>query len=79
MPQLIAVVSETTHLEKRVALTPNQAAAMIGLGFEVGIESGAGDAAGFLAEAYEAVGVTVYRHKKDLLGACQILLKSSTS
>jgi len=38
----VAVPGESTPGERRVALTPEGAAALIGLGHQVGVESGAG-------------------------------------
>lgn len=59
-------------LEKRVALVPDDAAALLAAGCEVSLESGAGEGVGFSDADYAAVGVkietadTIYRDK-DLI------------
>jgi len=55
----IGVPKETAAGERRVATTPDVAKKLIGMGFEVLIERGAGDAAHFPDDDYAAVGVTV--------------------
>lgn len=55
----IAVVAETTPGERRVALVPEVAARLIGLGHRVLVEAGAGAPAWFPDETYRAVGAQV--------------------
>ena len=53
----IAIPLETKPGEARVALTPELAAKLIKQGFEVVLEHGAGEKAGFTDAAYQAAGV----------------------
>jgi len=55
----IGVPKERHAGEKRVATTPDVAVQLQKLGFSVAVERGAGEAASFSDEAYEAVGVTM--------------------
>ena len=59
MAQLIAVPRETAPDEKRVATVPEVVEKLIKLGFRVGVESGAGDAANFSDDAYRAAGAEI--------------------
>jgi NAD(P) transhydrogenase subunit alpha len=52
----ITVPKETRSAETRVALTPEIAKKLIAKGFEVALEQGAGEAAGFTDAAYQEVG-----------------------
>jgi NAD(P) transhydrogenase subunit alpha len=52
----VAVVKDATGSERRVALDPDGVGRLIKAGVEVLVESGAGDAAWFLDEAYAAAG-----------------------
>lgn len=56
---IIGVVSESVAGETRVAATPATVAQLIGLGYEVSVESGAGAKSSFTDEAYTAVGATI--------------------
>ena len=55
----IAVVKETLQDEARVALIPELVAKLVAEGHEVAVESGAGDAAQFVDEAYAEAGATI--------------------
>ena len=55
----IGVPRETRPRETRVAATPKTVAQLIGLGYDVAVESGAGAAASFSDEAYAAAGARV--------------------
>jgi NAD(P) transhydrogenase subunit alpha len=55
----IGIPTESRTGERLVAATPKTAAQLVGLGYEVVVERGAGDAATFRAEAYEAAGASV--------------------
>lgn len=55
----IAVVAETVEAESRVALVPEQVAALTGQGYEVTVEPQAGAAADFADELYAEAGATV--------------------
>jgi NAD(P) transhydrogenase subunit alpha len=56
---LIGVVSHATRGETRVAATPATARQLIGLGYRVLVEAGAGSAAGFPDEAYREAGAEI--------------------
>lgn len=55
----IALYKESRAGETRVALTPDAVKALVGDGWEVVVQRGAGERAHFSDEAYEAVGATV--------------------
>jgi NAD(P) transhydrogenase subunit alpha len=61
----IAVLKETAPREQRVALVPESCKKLIQAGYEIGIERGAGVAAGALDEAYAAAGATVVGESLD--------------
>ena len=69
----IAVVRETAAGETRVAATPETVKKFIGLGAEVAVESGAGDAASISDADFEAAGATVGPRAK-LLGDADVIL-----
>ncbi|RAJ41884.1 NAD(P) transhydrogenase alpha subunit [Kitasatospora sp. SolWspMP-SS2h] len=58
-PQRVGVVAESVPGETRVAATPATVRGLLGLGYEVVVESGAGAASGFDDAAYAAAGATV--------------------
>ncbi|MBO3086532.1 Re/Si-specific NAD(P)(+) transhydrogenase subunit alpha [Cellulomonas fengjieae] len=55
----IGIPTETRAGERLVAATPRTVAQLVGLGYDVVVQRGAGDAAMFRAEAYEAAGAAV--------------------
>src|SRR2546428_11184484 len=55
----VGVPRETTAGERRVALVPETVKRLVGGGFEVAIERGAGDAASFPGRDYEQAGATL--------------------
>src|SRR6202795_437257 len=55
----VGVPRETTAGERRVALVPETVKRLVGGGFEVAIERGAGDAASFPDRDYEQAGATL--------------------
>jgi len=57
--QRIGVVAESTPGETRVAATPTTVRQILKLGYEVVVESGAGDASGFTDQAYTEAGASV--------------------
>jgi NAD(P) transhydrogenase subunit alpha len=69
----IAVVRETAPGETRVAATPETVKKFIGLGAEIAVESGAGEAASVSDADYEAAGAAVSPRAKALDGADLIL------
>lgn len=55
-PQRVGVVAESIPGETRVAATPATVRSLLGLGYEVVVESGAGTASGFADDAYAEAG-----------------------
>jgi H+-translocating NAD(P) transhydrogenase subunit alpha len=58
-PRRVGVVAESVSGETRVAATPATARLLLGLGYEVVVESGAGEASGFDDQAYADVGAGI--------------------
>ena len=71
----IGVPSEIHAGEKRVATTPEVAAQLMKLGYEVSVQSGAGSAASFSDDAYEAVGCTIAGSAAEIWSSSDIILK----
>ncbi len=71
----IGVPRETYAGEKRVATTPDVAAQLIKLGFEVAVESNAGAAANYSDAAYEAAGCSVAATAEEVWAGSDIILK----
>ena len=71
----IGIPKENFKGERRVATTPDAAKELQKLGYEVSIESGAGDAAKFRDSAYEDAGVEVTTSKQKLFEDSDIILK----
>jgi len=55
----LAVPKQTEHEETRVALTAQVVKRLVGLGVQVVVESGAGEAAHHSDEAYQKAGATI--------------------
>ncbi|MEC8501962.1 MAG: alanine dehydrogenase, partial [Actinomycetota bacterium] len=55
----VGIPKEIKGDERRVALTPDGAAELVGVGCEVRVEHGAGIGAGFTDEMYEAAGASI--------------------
>ncbi|GDY80013.1 NAD(P) transhydrogenase subunit alpha [Streptomyces avermitilis] len=58
-PRRIGVVAESVSGETRVAATPATVRLLLGLGYEVVVESGAGEASGFGDQAYADAGAGI--------------------
>ncbi len=71
----IGVPKEIHAGEKRVATTPEVAQQLQKLGFDVSVETGAGAAANFTDEAYEAAGCSIATSADDLWNGADIVLK----
>ena len=71
----IGIPKEKQAAEKRVATTPDIAAQLIRLGFEVGIEDNAGAAAKFSNDAYRKAGCAVVSSADQLWADSDIILK----
>lgn len=70
---IVGVVKETFAGERRVALTPDVLPLLIKDGLEVLIESGAGDAAGFPDNEYEAKGAQIVADKSAIFGRADVV------
>jgi H+-translocating NAD(P) transhydrogenase subunit alpha len=71
----IGVPREIFAGEKRVATTPEVVEKLIKLGFAVSVETGAGDAANFSDETYQAAGAGIAGSAAELLGGVDIIFK----
>lgn len=71
----IAVLKERRKHERRVAATPETVKKFIGLGFEVGVETGAGEASRITDDAYIAAGAQIEPDIKILLSDADVILK----
>jgi NAD(P) transhydrogenase subunit alpha len=72
---IIAVPREVRLGETRVALDPDSSKKLIALGIDVAVEAGAGIAANFPDEAYQAVGAQVVAGTAELLKEADLVLK----
>jgi len=70
----IAVPAETAPHERRVALVPESCKKLIQLGYEIAIEVGAGEAAGFPDGSYREAGAQLVADPAGLLGSADIVL-----
>lgn len=70
----IHICKETQNLEKRVALTPDVAASLLGEGITIRVEAGAGTAAGYPDESFREAGVEVSKDRTTLLNDADLLL-----
>jgi len=75
MPMMIAVPRERYPGERRVALTPETITHISKLGFNVTVESGAGELAAFSDDAYRAAGAQIAEDTKALYAAADIVVK----
>jgi NAD(P) transhydrogenase subunit alpha len=75
MSQVIGVPKETAAGEKRVATVPEVVEKLIKLGFQVVVQSGAGEAANFGDDAYLAAGARVVGSAAELWAASDIVFK----
>ncbi|HVN83219.1 MAG TPA: Re/Si-specific NAD(P)(+) transhydrogenase subunit alpha [Candidatus Binatia bacterium] len=71
----IGVPKEIAANERRVALTPDAAAALIKSGLEVMVEAHAGDAAFFFDAAFEKAGARIAADASALYGEADVVLK----
>jgi NAD(P) transhydrogenase subunit alpha len=71
----LAVPKEVRPGERRAAATPDTTARLIRLGFEVLIESGAGDGASFGDQDYQAAGARIVNDPRQLWQEAEIVLK----
>lgn len=73
--QRIGIPRETFAGEKRVASVPDAVAKLVKLGFQVAVESGAGEAANFSDEAYREAGAEIIDGAAALWSASDIVFK----
>jgi NAD(P) transhydrogenase subunit alpha len=71
----ISIPKERRPHERRVAATPDVVKRLVGQGFEVVVESGAGEGAAFPDEAFRAAGATIAPDATAALGAGDIVFK----
>jgi len=69
----IGVISADSASEKRVALTPDAVKKLRKLGFEVVIQSGAGQAAYYADELYQAAGADIANSSTEVVNQAQII------
>jgi NAD(P) transhydrogenase subunit alpha len=72
---LIGVPLETATGEKRVATVPEVVEKLVKLGFQVAVQSGAGDAANFADDTYRAAGAQVVPTAADIWQRSDIVFK----
>ena len=70
----IAVPKETRPGERRVALAPDSCKKLVQAGYEIAIEAGAGEPAGFPDASYREAGVALEPAPAALLGIAELVL-----
>jgi H+-translocating NAD(P) transhydrogenase subunit alpha len=70
----VVVPRETEAGERRVALIPDSVGRLVGAGFTIGVEQGAGAPAGFPDAEYEAAGAEVVA-RSDLLAGAEAVVR----
>lgn len=71
---ILGIVKETFPGEKRVALIPDLIPQMKKFGIEVHVESGAGETAGFLDDAYVSKGAVIVQSRKEVFEKADIII-----
>ncbi len=71
----IGVPKETFAGEKRIATTPELVEKLKKLGFDIQVQSGAGDSANFSDEAFKAAGATIASDAKSVWNTSDIVFK----
>jgi NAD(P) transhydrogenase subunit alpha len=71
----IGIPAETRAGEKRVATVPEVVEKLVKLGFQVAVESGAGEGSNFSDEAYRAAGAEIIQGVPQLWAASDIVFK----
>lgn len=72
---IVGVPAETTEGEKRVALTPEGAKALIAKEIGVVVQAGAGEKSGFIDSDYAQIGAQVAPGAREVYAAADIILK----
>jgi NAD(P) transhydrogenase subunit alpha len=71
----IGVPTETAPGERRVALVPESCRKLIQAGYEIAVEAGAGEEAGYADAAYRDAGASIQPDRAALVAGVDILLK----
>lgn len=71
----VGIPKEVFPGERRVAATPDTAKTLQKMGFQVLVESGAGEAANFSDQAYKQVGCELIERSEDLWRSADVVLK----
>ncbi len=71
----VGVPKETFPGEKRVALIPNDIPMLKKIGLEISVESGSGEAAGFLDADYRDKGATIVSSREDLFAGADLIVQ----
>ncbi len=71
----IAIPKETRDGERRVAASPEVVGKLVGLKFEVAVESGAGTQASFTDDAYKQAGASIAKDAADALKSADLVWK----
>jgi NAD(P) transhydrogenase subunit alpha len=72
---LIGVPKETWPGELRAAIVPANAKKLVSAGFEVAVESGVGDRAGFVDAEYAEAGATIQTDRSVLLQTADVVMR----
>ena len=72
---IIGVPKEIRDKEKRVALVPQSVRELKKLGFDVQVESGAGESAEYSDATYEAVGAKIVENAQEVWSTSDLLIK----
>lgn len=75
---VVGVPKETYPGETLVALIPSHVPLLTKIGLRILVESGAGEAAGFEDEAYQAKAAQVVKDRAQLFGSAEVLLQVRT-
>ena len=73
-PTVVGVLKEVKAFERRVALTPSGAAALVADGHRVLVETGAGLGSGFKDAEYESAGAIIASSADQVFGEANLLL-----
>ena len=71
----IVVPRETAAGERRIALVPESCKKLIQAGYDIAVESGAGNAAGFLDQSYADVNASMWGDPASLVAEGDVVLK----
>lgn len=76
-PKSIGILNESLNGESRIALTPEGVKELISKGYEVSVESGAGNSALFSDSAFIESGASIIPNRQEIISDCRILLQIS--